>query len=234
MKIFRLFGSLLVLSLISCGTLVRADIVIDNFNEGGVSLFVNNSSIQASDTDTGLSTTNTVGGERYAVLNWRAGTDNTTLQINQPGDNLQKCGFGSQPANAGWFDLIYGNSTDLNLDLTQNGTNDSIGILFLFSDIAGTTTVSVTTTGLGTSTLSKSNPMGGDMSTWVWFSYSDFSAGADFSNIDKITIQSDGVAGRDTIFDMVGTSQQIPEPSSFALIGLAGVAILRWRRNKKI
>jgi len=70
------------------------------------------------------------------------------------------------------------------------------------------------------------------MDTWLWFNYSAFSGSADFSNIDKITVSSDGVAGADTIFDVVGTSQKIPEPSSFALIGLAGVAVWRWRRKK--
>ena len=228
MKFFRLAALLAV-----CLALpVSADITIDNFNQGGVDIFVDNNTTTATDTDTGLATTNTVGGERYAVLHWQAGSDSTTLQINQAGENFGKCGFGSQPANDGWFELIYGNSTDLNADLTQNGTNDSIGIRFLFSDIAGTTTVTVVTTGVGSSTLSKNNPMGGEMDTWLWFNYSAFSGSADFSNIDKITVSSDGVAGADTIFDMVGTSQQIPEPSSFALIGLAGVAVWRLRRKK--
>lgn len=233
MKSHYFLTVLFVACLLVCGcAAARADIVIDNFNQGGASIVVNNSSTQATDTDTGLATTNTIGGERYAVLNWQAGTSDTTLNINQSGELIEKCGFGSQPANDGWFEVIYGNSSDLNADLTQGGTNNTFGILFLFSDIAGTTTVSVTTSGLGTSTLSRSNPMGGDMSTWVWFDYAAFSAGADFANVDKISVRSDGVAGADTIFDMFGTSV-VPEPASFALFGMAGLVILRMRRNKK-
>ena len=231
MKFIRISTVLFAACLFLSGYAVHADIVIDNFNEGAASIVVNDSSTQATDTDSGLSTTNTVGGERHSVLNWQAGTSDTTLNINQSGELIEKCGFGSQPANDGWFELIYGNSSDLNVDLTQGGTNNTFGILFLFSDIAGTTTVSVTTTGLGTSTLSKSNPMGGEMSTWVWFDYSAFSAGADFANVDKISVRSDGVAGADTIFDMFETSV-VPEPASFALFGLSGLVVWRLRRKK--
>ncbi|MBN1270623.1 MAG: PEP-CTERM sorting domain-containing protein [Kiritimatiellae bacterium] len=211
-----------------------ANIIVDNFDEGGVSVFVNNSSTTATDRDTGLSSANTIGGERYSVLLWQAGTDNTTLQVNQGGDNTGVCSFGSQPSNDGFFQLFYGDASDLNADLFDV-ENNRIGIHFGFSDVYGTTTVTVATSGGGASTLAVPNPTGGPMDTWMYFDYSAFSGTADFNDIDSITVTVDGIAGADITIDEISTSY-IPEPTTAALLGLCGIAFFsrRWSGRKQL
>lgn len=217
-----------------CGWALQsmADIVIDNFNQGSVDILVNNGSQTASDTDGGLSTTNVIGGERYSFLQWQTGTDNTTLKINTSGDDLEKASYGSQPGNDGYYYLIYGNGSALNADLTQGGTNNRFGLRFLFSDVVGTTTVSIVTDGVGTSTLSHANPLGGTMDEWVYFDYSDFSGSADFDDVDKITLTINGTTGADITLDHFSTTF-IPEPTTLALMGMVGTVIVLLRRNRR-
>ncbi len=206
-----------------------ATIMVDNFNQGTISNYVNQGTQFASGSNSGLNTTNTVGGARYAAITWQDGTENTTLQINPQGDNAQKCSFGSNPGNDGYFELLYGSTGDLNADMTDGGTQGKLALFFIFSDVRGTSTVTFTTTGLGSSTLSMENPIGGTMSEWLYFEYPSFSGSADFEDVDQITIRLDSTAGADITLDMVETGL-IPEPATAALMGLFGVAIL-WRRR---
>lgn len=205
-----------------------AEILVDNFNEGTISNYVNATTPFAAGTNTSLNTTNTIGGVRYAALTWQDGTEQTTLQINPLGDNSEKSSFGSQPGNDGYFELVYGYTGDLNADMTDGGTQGKLGLFFLFSDVFGTSTVTFTTTGLGSSTLSMNNPIGGPVNQWVYFDYSAFTGSADFEDVDQITIKVDGIAGSDITLDMVETGL-IPEPATAALLGLFGAVIL-WRR----
>ena len=207
----------------------RASVLIDNFNEGRGSNFVNSSQTSIAMDMSSLQTTNTIGGARHATLNWQIGTENTTLQVNPLGDNAGTCTYSSSPGNDGYFALVYGNSADLNADLTQNGTNNRVDLHFSFFDVRGTATVTFVTTGGGSSTLSQATPFGGAMDTWMHFNYADFSGSADFANVDKITIQVDGAEGADITLDQNISTSYIPEPATAALFGIAGAALI-WKR----
>jgi hypothetical protein len=207
--------------------------MVDNFNEGGVDMVVNNTYTSTNRTETGLNTTNTIGGERYSSLVWEEGSEDTTLKINQSGDSSEICTYSSQPSNNGYFELIYGQSTDLNTDFTDSGSNNRFGFYFSFSDVVGTMYLTVEDGDNDFSTVSKALPVGGVQNDWVYMPFNSFTNNINFQDIDQVRLRVDGSAGSDIEID-VFQADVIPEPATMAsfLLGIVGACYLRRIKRK--
>ena len=208
-----------------------ADITIDNFEEGAADMTVNTSTPTATDVDTGLATTNVIGGERRSSVTWESGLIEGDLRINYSGDGLARYSTGSG-AN-GWYGLIYGSNSFLNADLTDGGSNNCFGVLFDVADFEGDILFTVWTGETNSGTASAKTPAGlptENPDEWVYINFSAFSGSLNFADVDKIEIKIDGPSESDyTVKEILST---VPEPSVLALLGFGGLAFLVSARRR--
>ncbi len=206
-----------------------ADIMIDNFQEGYVDLTANTNNQIVTDTDTGLATTNTIGGRRDSQLTWTSGAGDVTLGVNKNSDG--KCSYSSPAGVDGLFQLDYGQGGDLNADLSAE---TQFALLFDVADYSGPINITVTTTGSGASTGMGYTPSGlqsSDPDQWVYIPFSTFTGTASFADVDQISISIDGPSEADYTLKEISTST-IPEPGTVAMFSLIGAVLWRFRRRR--
>jgi len=165
-----------------------ADITIDNFEEGAADMTVNSSTPTANDLDTGLATTNVIGGERRSSVTWESGSGDVVLWINYSGSGLAQYSSGS--GVDGWYGLQYGETDNfLNADLTDGGSNYCFGLLFDVADFEGDINFTVWTGETNSGTASAKTPSGlptEDPDEWVYINFSAFSGSLNFTDVEKI------------------------------------------------
>jgi len=209
-----------------------ADITIDNFEEGAADMTVNSSTPTANDLDTGLATTNVIGGERRSSVTWESGSGDVVLWINYSGSGLAQYSSGS--GVDGWYGLQYGETDNfLNADLTDGGSNYCFGLLFDVADFEGDINFTVWTGETNSGTASAKTPSGlptEDPDEWVYINFSAFSGSLNFTDVEKIEIKIDGPSEADyTVKEILST---VPEPSVLALLGFGGLAFLVSARKR--
>lgn len=220
------FFRLLLVSVLSVGLVgSAAALTIDSFEEGAFSLSTTTS---VTDTQSGLSTSNVLSGQRQVDLTAGGGdavAADLTLTAGDDG-----VGF-SDPGNGGGNASIEVRYDFISpVDLTSAGSNDRFAITFV-DVVAGTlmdfhisATDGINTSGSGITFL--------DGGGTFEFLFSDFATPPlDFTQIGEIlvTVQA-GIGPPAKSFTLTNFSA-IPEPSSVLLLasGLAGLALRRRR-----
>ncbi len=212
------------------------DIMVDSFDVGGVATNFTSVANSGNMDETGLSGTDVLGGQRRSYLEQLTASGTTALEINiGASSNLV---YTSGDSGDGLFRLSYGFSTDLNANLSQNGTNNSFRFLFDVADFAGTIQVIASTTAGGSST-GTVNIAGGlnapDPDRWDYLFFSSMTGGADFSDIDRLDFQFETAQNSDWTIKEIIVGFTIPEPGLGLLLVpvLGGILYLRRRLSKK-
>jgi len=213
--------------MLAWGLSASAEMVIDNFEEGLAVMSVNDSQTNTTVNSTGLSTANTIGGERYADLFWESGSGSILLDINKT--NSGKCVYSSPSEVRGYYDLTYGRSTALNADLTESGANGAFKLIWSMSDMASPVTITVTNTG-GLSSFTFDSPDGGFTLNPLQTQFVNFASftGFDFSDVDRIDVRVHGVVSFDGTLDAIIVG--VPEPATAGIVALVTLGLFGWRR----
>lgn len=169
---------------------------------------------------------NTIGDYRYVVLIHEDGANNVDAAIDAAADpNALR--FETESLTRGTLFVDWDNFTNENFETA----GDRLEI-----DIAShggqlTYTFEAFSDGVGSSTLSRDYSLG--VPGTLQFHFTNFTGTADFSDIDRITLEISnrsglGTSDADTTIDQIGV---VPEPTSLALL-LAGVLTTRFYRRK--
>lgn len=219
---------------------LSASVMIDNFNDSVTNITVNGVA-SAIDLDTALSSA--IGGSRETrVHNTASAGPNDDNTANTNGDEFTW----SQEADAtGHFHLAYGSliAAPDGFNLNANfGSDDKVIITVISSDILGPISVQFAMN-VGeanesvwgrTVLLNQVGGFGLPSPYDLVFNFSDFTlisgTGAfDKTDVDGVMIEAAAnLSSADYKFDNIYT---IPEPSSTALLGLAGLALIVRRRR---
>jgi hypothetical protein len=203
--------------------------ILDDFDApaGGQAVTLTNPAVNVPQTNSVSGLAGVVGGSRDLTLEAQAvfaGGSQAQAEI-----NLATSPGNFQLANSIRIDSVVtitydANGAGLDTDLTAEPILRLVGVE---NDLATTYTITLTTNGGGTSTLSIAQAAGftGDID----FDLASFTGTADFADIDSIALEVDGVRAADVIIDQLVT---IPEPGTAAtlFLGLSGLAWLGRRR----
>lgn len=217
-----------------------SDVIMIDDMEGGLVDFARDGATSSpggiSRIDSGL--TGVIGGRRMGILAYFSGPDFVTLRIDYVDTGV--LGFSEGYDTEGRAGLVYGrmfqSEIDLNVDLTDGGTNGVLVITFLTADLAGTVKVDLETYGASAkSTWIGPTPSGvfntpTDMIIPLFGpGWTDDTLPADRTNIDTITILLDGAPNGDYAIDEIYVD--VPEPASLALLSIGALAMLKRRRK---
>lgn len=231
----KIIGAVALIAVVSQA---QAAITIDNFSDvagGGSSLIVNVESLPAPTTtsitvvQSGL--TGVIGGSRSLTIERTATTGTGVRRVTGEISDLAPAFFSytSSTGANGFANLIYGASTDLNLNLltetafiidfdgydAPNGNPLVVQIDLVSSAGSGSATANLTTNG---------------GLVQIDFNAAGYAA-VDFSDIDRISVKLDPNRGGDFDVNQITTVTAVPEPSSTALLGLGGLALLLRRKK---
>lgn len=230
-----------VLCLLGMSTAFAVPFTIDDFTEpvGDQSVSFTGAGT-ASDTVTGLTPANTVGGSRQLDLTVASGSQSNSLVVDH-----DDYGVGALSMNLGsgtdGFGVVTWDSNGAGLsgvDLTVAGTNPYLQASIRFSDQDLGFAVTITeTAAAGGSTASWSTNLGPGVS-YVNQALSSFTnAGdVDFTDVDKIVLTLSGPLAQDATIDLLEVTNtpqngdgNIPEPAG--LLGLGLLGLVRRRRR---
>ncbi|HYE38079.1 PEP-CTERM sorting domain-containing protein [Methylocaldum sp.] len=219
-------------------------LIIDNFEQGGFSLVADQVNDPIS-IETGLPTSDVLGGARWAqvVQNGGIGTVGITLNTGSPGDDGVYIDTvatpDANPSVSGYLQLTYGGGLALHADLTADG-----GSSFLVTVGAATQS---TTLGIALYSQIGSSMFGQYISRTIAapgtyaFAFSDFSA---VPNALKDVVRLDLFIGNTTVMDEALYSlldfrtdgeeieTTVPEPGVIPLVGLGAVGMALSRRRR--
>ncbi|MCE5325014.1 MAG: PEP-CTERM sorting domain-containing protein [Planctomycetaceae bacterium] len=211
---------LVCVSLALCGSGFASVINIDTFNVG--EQYVAGGS---SDSVSGLSTSDVIGGERFFSVAGNARQVNG--EINTV-DYLGEGTYESGPRYSGGFVLEYGRTTDLNAALAAGG---KFQLDFTYVDLG---------TGVGSNTITITVVADGQtdsyLSNWpatpgqIDIPASLFSAITAWNSVDRLTFEFSGKTAADVTLDNIAFI--VPEPASVALLAMGGLAVLVRRKNR--
>jgi hypothetical protein len=238
MKNTLLIGSLAIFATTSVST--ATILFIDDFTEGTFSLSETNLGSGVS-SETGLDASKTIGGARQSRAHV---TDNTNIgtsfnNFNNSGDAASwSLGDGVE----GHFHLYYGTANvDNPFELNANfSSQQGIEIRVNSADVPGPIDVLLTTAGTSNVYEASYNVVFGVDGYTLQQDFANFTqisgtaTPLDLTDIDGITVETgDNLALADWNIDFVSTFETItvPEPSSTALLGLGGLALMLRRRR---
>ncbi len=179
-------------------------LVIDDFDEGDLlDITANSGNTPQTDTDTGLDTDKTIGGERTVTVNHVSGETSVMAQANPPSGKIN---FNSAAENSGIFELWYDGGSDLGgVDLTIGGSGTHIEILLSSADEMAEVTVILET---GSGTLTSDMKMTDDSSNQLLkFFFADMTGPGDETDVDSIHIEFEGQENGDYVIDNIGVPQ---------------------------
>jgi len=228
----RILSSLVAVVLLASAAPVKADIILDNFQNGTNKTADVGGTNPNGDSQTGLS--GVLGGSRDTSVFASTGVTGATAQLLISTGVLQ---LNTGTGVAGVFSLTYPNVAPLDL---------STAIAFIFdisaNDNGGTFVLDITDgTNTGSSTL-LAGPLGSTTGDGVTGPQSIAIAGnPDFSGVNLgavtgITLNFTGDDSTDLEIGPLGfriTTQVIPEPASMAVWGLLGLSVTWYARRKR-
>ena len=235
MKLLSFFSTLCLTALVTF-QLAAAPIMIDDFSEPAATVFSETAPVGTFPiviADTGLATTNVIGGSRDVTIDFVAAPG--------PGDNINGSygsAFGNQfsmftgGVNASTLDLFSdANVAGLSADLSSQA---GIALDFDIFDAAAIGTVFTLNIddGSGISSSMQTALLAGPQT--FDFLFSDF-AGLDTSTIDSIHLTASVPANGDIRLLNIQTIENVPEPASVAIWALLGICISvgTWKLRRK-
>ncbi len=263
----RIFVATLVLALTAVGQLsAQPFVIIDNYNQTNFNLTANSVTTSVAQYDTGLSTSNTMGGSRISRAHFvSGGGGGDQLNVN----NTANPGFfevSCSTTASGHFHSYYGYSA------YDTSTEDPVAVTHTFTDmntnvqgVLGSPIINVALdfqtldhpmtlifkivtnhTGGGQTVSVVSKPVAAQLTPFnVTFTNAELVAGItsgpglNFTDVDQVILQSaDLPGGTDFLADNFRFFVSVPEPTTYALIGVsslvigAGAYLQRRRQNK--
>jgi len=221
-----------VLGLLAVASVARGNVVIDDFNTGNANLPVTTVGGSNFLLETGLNSTNTVGGSRASSVTFQSGAGSVGLFVNDVGVTGVPGMLETQSsslATGNWsvtYDATFGG---LNLDATSIS---SISVEVVASDVGGTVGLTLLSDlGGASASHSESQPLAGGPETLL-FDLIDFAnAGVDLADIDRIILALNGNQGQDTAIDEIRGNVRLvgtPEASSMLVWLVASVSVGAW------
>ncbi|MCE5278454.1 MAG: PEP-CTERM sorting domain-containing protein [Planctomycetaceae bacterium] len=216
----RAILALVCVSLGFSGAGFASVINIDTFNVG--EQYVAGGS---SNTVSGLSTSDVIGGERYFSVTGNARQVNG--EINTV-DYLGEGTYESGPRYSGGFLLEYGRSTDLNVALAAGG---AFQLDFTYVDLgtgAGNNAITIT--------VAADSQTDSYLLNWpatpgqISIPASSFSVITAWNSVDRLTFEFSAKTAADVTLDNIAFT--IPEPATMSLLALGGLAALIRRKKK--
>lgn len=214
--------------------MAQADLIIDDFREGGSPTLTANVSMPSSNAARSGASGGILNGAMTLQLQWLGGNFVQASVSNSIGDITTA--FSSA---GGQLDLRYGTA---GLDLDLNAAGDQFELVYsLLEHPAGTYLHIQVDDGVNQSAADV--VFGGSPSLPVLVPFSDFTpvlaTPADFGSIDRINFQyvqpqADGTF--QTVLETIQVSMgapAVPEPGSCLLFGLAGLGFAGWRRRQR-
>jgi len=201
----------------------HSEIIIDNFNQGAIDVLGTDDLVD--DSVSGLDTSQTLGGSRSVAI--PAGTSLTVLDGGVPGLEV------TVPAqDLGFFTFSYGGGFSGPAFDVDFNANYQIGFEIVFDRAPVGGTLSLVVNATNGQFFSPDISLAGAGSYQILYSDIIDEFGPDVVDLDLATGISFGVfdlpvSGTDTVVSVtsVQTFAAVPEPSSLALLGLAGIAI---------
>jgi hypothetical protein len=216
--------SLLAAGSLMVGTSALAvDVVIDPFSSDQLVASIASGGTPANST---VADGSIIGGFREMTASGGASTFGTLGRVEN--DVLS---FANTPESAGSLLVSYGTNGDMNIDLTDGGNNTGFLFTVEFADFPVDYTISATSSGGAIADITGTLPSGitgGGDEVDVFIAFNS----ANFNDTDTLSILFEGNSGikaSDLIISNLRTS--VPEPSSLALLGLGGLAMIRRRRS---
>ncbi|MEM7229189.1 MAG: PEP-CTERM sorting domain-containing protein [Planctomycetota bacterium] len=216
-------------------TTTHATIVIDDFSSriDGPSVwpkFVDSETASMSSVELGQF--DVLGGTRSSTLrvqSFESALDRIDAMID-PFTDGGVLDYNSSVTGNGALDLAYGTAESLNASFAeQTGLQFNFDGLDLGIGSLLAITVRLESDTQGTQLLSTSVYNGGLETITVRWDTAE-TTGFDFSDVDRIFVTLDGGMGADFRLDSI-TTFAVPAPGSLALLGLAGCAVRRRRRD---
>lgn len=225
-------------ALVVISSQAQSAILIDNFSDvtgSGSTLTINVESLPtptaSSITVAQSGLTGVIGGSRSLTIERTATTGTGVRRVTGEISDLAPAFFEytSSTGADGFALLAYGTSSDLNYNFLSesgfiidfdgydapNGNPLVVTIELVSSAGSGSATANLTTNG-------------GQVQ--IDFSNAGYAA-VDFSDIDKINVKFDPNRGGDFEVNKITTVTAVPEPSSAALLGLGGLALILRRKK---
>jgi len=245
MKRIRVLPGLVILLMVSGPALA---LTIDDFTQGSFNLAVDEDGVNVppetpqtdflittdSKQETGLNTSNVLGGQRNTTLTFDSkvdgGTDVTADLFPSPGYVIldQDTGFTAH------FELEYGLGGNLDADLTDGGASAGLTVVFgVGTDAVADVTVTAETwngTIYNSSALQKVQDVNGG--GYMTFPYASFVGSGDFTDVDRLSILLQGAMSGDYQIDLE-TTGLIPEPVTMAGLMLGIGALGGYIRRRK-
>ena len=209
--------------------------MVDNFSANPVEMFVKAPGT-LSITQTGISTSNTIGGSRILSLTVLGRQTDSIVVDTSYKDLSMNIGSGDQGTGIIRYD---NNSTSLGehfYDLLGGGANAATSYfraIVKFSDHQLQFTTTFTDSANHNAAFTSSLPQGSSVILQSFASFSN-SAAVNFNDIKSITIRLDGPQAQDVTIGLLEVTDEVPEPRTMALFGsaLAGLGLIRRKRNR--
>ena len=230
----RLLGLAAVGALVIAPSLASAN-HIDFFSDGAVSLTLTPGQTQQSSFSTNPAGDSIIGSGRGTRIEFVPGASTgvvTATLINEGtranGSDTGQLVFSNSATTMGTLTLDYGTFSNFNVVNAVNYSSFDVNVAAIEPNGSYTATATVTDTDGDTSTLTQTIGGPGVYS----FAYGAFSSAINFSSVDSLQFKFTALTpGADiTLNEIVRGFAVVPEPSSLAFAGLAGVALLRRRR----
>ncbi len=201
---------------------------IDNFEQGSFSPLIDTSpgAGATGSTQSGLSTSNTIGGERRSNVFLTSGTQaSASLTLSGGDDGVL---FDVNPSSTADVEFTY-LLVSVPVDITTGGQT-GFEVTLASAPTTGTIFIEATDSSSFIDTQSVSISGAGDY-TIAFNLFLDGATPVDFANLETLRVGVEGTAGGSTLSYTISNVTTVPEPGTGLLLSL-GLAVLAVRRSR--